>query len=76
MGVDVGHVAEFIVQKATFQEAYTAWMKDPKNKIEMLAGEVTQVFMQGVRVGEAVARKRYMMDPTVKPVDFLQQERE
>ncbi len=51
-------------------------MNDPKNKIEMLAGEITQVFMQGVRVGESVARKRYMMDPTIKPVDFLQQERE
>ena len=51
-------------------------MEDPKNKIEILAGDITRVFMQGVRVGESVARKRYMMDPTVKPVDFLQQERE
>ena len=46
-------------------------MEDPKNKIELLAGEITQVFMQGVRVGESVARKRYLMDSTVKPVDLL-----
>lgn len=51
-------------------------MEDPKNKIELLAGEITQVFMQGVRVGESIARKRYMMDNTIKPVDFLLEERE
>ncbi len=51
-------------------------MEDPKNKIELLAGEITQVFMQGVRVGESIARRRYMMDATIKPVDFLLDERE
>lgn len=51
-------------------------MEDPKNKITVLAGDITVVFMQGVQVGEEIAREEYMMDPTIKPVDFLQQERE
>ena len=51
-------------------------MEDPKNKIEVLAGDITRVFMQGVQVGESIAREKYRMDNTVKPVDFLQEERE
>tara|TARA_R110000824_G_scaffold267826_1_gene456617 strand:+ start:370 stop:618 length:249 start_codon:yes stop_codon:yes gene_type:complete len=45
--------------------------EDACKVIHMLGGEVTRIFMQGVQIGEAVARRKYLMDPKVKPVDFL-----
>lgn len=43
-------------------------LKDPKNKIVILAGDLTVLFMQGVRVGESIAKRKYMLDSKVKRV--------